>query len=369
MVFLRSFLVLLWVVFPCLNLSAFSRIKDIASFEGVRENVLLGYGLVVGLNGTGDDLGGSPYTKMSFTNMLERLGMKIAPSDLKTKSVAAVMITATLPPFARNGGKIDVTVSTIGNASSLAGGTLLVAPLRAADGEVYAVAQGSIAIGGFLAGGTTEKVTKGVPTSGKILNGATIEREIVYDFNKVTEFRIALNNPDFTTAKRVAQVINNRIMIPVAFPADSATIQIKVPPQYKGKMVAYMTEIEQLPVDPDQPAVVVIDEKSGIIVMGEKVSISRVAIAQGNLIVEVQDYQEAAMPGAFTQVQQATQLNRTKVRVDEGTNARVRILEPGINLNELVRGLNSLGVGPRDLITILQNIKAAGALQADIMVT
>ena len=266
---------------------AASRIKDIADFEGVRDNMLVGYGLVVGLNGTGDTLNQAIFTRESLIGMLERLGVNARDNSLRTANVAAVMVTGTLPAFARQGGRIDVQVSALGNAKSLLGGTLLVTPLLGADGEVYAVAQGTVSAGGFTARGQGASITKGVPTSGRIPTGAIVEREVGFDLDKLKTVNLMLHNPDFTTARRVADVINARMKGPVAAASDPSTVVLTVPPQMKGDVVDLLTDIEQLSVEPDQVARVVIDEQNGIIVMGENVRISTVAVAQGNLTVKI----------------------------------------------------------------------------------
>src|SRR5262252_5415095 len=247
---------------------AASRIKDLANVEGVRQNQLIGYGLVVGLNGTGDTINNSPFTKQSLTAMLERLGVNIRGQTLRTGNVAAVMVTSNLPAFSTQGTHIDVTVSALGDAKSLQGGTLLVTPLLGADGNVYAVAQGSLAIGGFQAQGDAASVTRGVPTVGRIANGGIIEREIDFALNRLAQVRLALRNPDFTTAKRIAAAINDYIGSATAEPLDPSTVQLSVPKQYEGNVVALLTEVEQLQIEPDLAAKIVIDERSGIIVMG-----------------------------------------------------------------------------------------------------
>lgn len=343
-----------------------TRIKDISSFEGVRDNMLVGYGLVVGLNGTGDSLTKSVFTKESIVGMLERLGVNARDNNLKTNNIAAVMVTATLPSFARQGNRIDVTVSAIGDTSSLQGGTLVVTPLLGADGEVYAVAQGPIAIGGFSAGGAAASVTKGTPTNGRISNGAIVEQEIPFDMKQLNPLRISLHNPDFTTARRVASAINQDVGAQVAESVDSASIVVNLPNEYANNPVALITRVEQLPVQPDLPARVVIDEKSGVIVIGENVKISTVAIAQGNLTIRVTETPQVSQPNAFSQGGTTTVVPRTNIQVDEEKDKQLGIVSEGVNLQELVTGLNALGVGPRDLISILQSIKAAGALQADI---
>ncbi len=347
---------------------ATSRIKDIADFEGVRENQLVGYGLVVGLNGTGDSLKKSVFTRESLIGMLERLGVNTRDAGLDTKNVAAVMVTGLLPPFARQGSKIDVQVSALGDAKDLAGGTLLVTPMLGADGEVYAVGQGPVTTGGFSASGAAETVTKGVPTSGSIANGAIVEREIGFDLRSLGTIRIALRNPDFTTAQRIADVINQNIGPQTARPLDPSTVEVTVSTRDQGDVVATLTRIEQLPVEPDTAARVIIDEQSGVIVMGENVRISTVAIAQGNLTIRITETPQVSQPSPLSTGGTTTVVPRTDVQVQQDEGRRLAMLPAGVSLQELVNGLNALGVGPRDMIAILQAIKAAGALQADIEV-
>jgi flagellar P-ring protein precursor FlgI len=351
---------------PIRSAAATSRIKDIANVEGVRQNQLIGYGLVVGLNNTGDTLNNSPFTRQSLQAMLERLGVNIRGSTLRTGNVAAVMVTANLPAFATQGSRIDVTVSALGDAKSLNGGTLLVTPLLAADGNVYAVAQGSLAIAGFQAEGDAAKITRGVPTVGRIANGAIIEREVEFALNRLHQVRLALRNADLTTAKRVAAAINDFIGGPVAEPLDSSTVQIVVPKQFHGNVVALLTEIEQLQIEPDLPAKIVIDERSGIIVMGRDVRVSMVAVAQGNLTVTISESPQVSQPQPFGRGQ-TTVVPRTRIGVQED-GKKLALVREGVSLQQLIDGLNALGVGPRDLIAILQAIKAAGAIQADIEV-
>ena len=346
---------------------ATSRIKDLANIEGVRQNQLIGYGLVVGLNGTGDTLNNIPFTKQSLQAMLERLGVNIRGQNLRTGNVAAVMVTANLPPFGTQGTRIDITVSALGDSKSLQGGTLLVTPLLGADGNVYAVGQGSVAIGGFQAEGEAAKIVRGVPTVGRIVSGALIEREIEFNLNRQSQLRMALRNPDFTTAKRIAAAINDYIGVPTAEPLDPATIGITVPQQYRGNVVKLLTEVEQLQVEPDEAAKIVIDERSGIIVMGQDVRVSTVAIAQGNLTVTISETPQVSQPAPLSQGQ-TTVVPRTAIGVDDQSGHRLAIVSDGISLRQLVDGLNSLGIGPRDMIGILQAIKAAGALQAEIEV-
>jgi flagellar P-ring protein precursor FlgI len=345
---------------------ATSRIKDLASVEGVRQNQLIGYGLVVGLNGTGDTLNNIPFTRQSLQAMLERLGVNIRGQQIRTGNVAAVMVTANLPAFGTQGTRIDVTVSALGDAKSLQGGTLLVTPLLAADGNVYAVGQGSVAIGGFQAEGDAAKITRGVPTVGRISNGAIIEREIEFSLNHLDHLRLALRNPDFTTAKRVAAAINDYIGAPTAEPLDPSTVQIHVPTRFQGNVIALLTEVEQLQVEPDLPAKIVIDERSGIIVMGRDVRVSTVAVAQGNLTVTISETPQVSQPNPLARGRTVV-TPRSRVGVKED-GKKLALVRNGVSLQQLVDGLNALGIGPRDLISILQAIKAAGAIQADIEV-
>ncbi|MBC7136760.1 flagellar basal body P-ring protein FlgI [Oceanibaculum nanhaiense] len=348
--------------------AANSRIKDIASFEGVRDNILVGYGLVVGLNGTGDDLTKSVFTRESLVGMLERLGVNARDNGLEVDNIAAVMVTATLPPYARQGTRIDVNISTIGDASNLLGGTLLVTPLIAADGEVYAVAQGPVAASGFSAQGAAASITRGVPTAGRISNGGIVEREIDFQMTQLESVKISLRNPDFTTSRRVAQAINAFLGQPIAQPLDPATVRMALPQEYANNAVGLITDIEQLRVSPDYIAKVVIDEKSGVIVMGENVRISTVAIAQGNLTIRITETPQVSQPNPFSEGGETVVVPRTQIEIDEDQDRRLTVLPSGVTLQELVDGLNALGVGPRDMIAILQAIKASGALQAEIEV-
>ncbi|MCH7956664.1 MAG: flagellar basal body P-ring protein FlgI [Proteobacteria bacterium] len=347
---------------------ASSRIKDIIEFEGVRDNMLVGYGLVVGLNGTGDSLSDGHFTKQSLQAMLNRLGVKPTDSGLDSNNVAAVMVTATLPPFARLGIRIDVTVSSLGDSESLLGGTLLVTPVLGADGEVYVVAQGQLAVGGFTAAGDAETITKGVPTSARIANGGIVEREVGYEMSDMETVKLSLRNPDFTTARRVAQAINAFLGTPAAIPLDLSTVLLTVPDSYRSNVVNLLTDIEQLRVEPDQLARVIIDEQSGIIVMGENVRISTIAIAQGNLIIRITETEQVSQPGPFANVGATATVPRTEIEITEGEERRLGVVNAGVTIQELVNGLNALGIGPRDMITILQAVKAAGALQAEIQV-
>jgi len=347
--------------------SGASRIKDIADFEGIRDNLLIGYGLVVGLNGTGDSLSKAPFTKQSLESMLERLGVNTRDADLNTNNVAAVMVSANLPSFSKQGSRIDITVSTLGDSDSLLGGTLLATPLLGADGEVYAVGQGGIAVGGFSAAGAAETVTKGVPTSGRIPAGAIIEREVPFDFAGMKQIDISLRNPDVTTALRVADAINAFLGAKSAKAMNPNTIHLKVPANYKNDMIGLLTKVEQLRVEPDQIAKVVVDEQTGIIVMSDQVRVSTVAIAQGSLTIRVTETEQVSQPGPFSESGETATVDRTQVGITEDGNKKLTVLNAGVSLQQLVNGLNALGIGPRDMISILQTIKAAGALQAKIV--
>lgn len=348
------------------------RIKDIVSFEGVRSNQLVGYGLVVGLNGTGDSISAIPYTKESLAGMLERLGVNIRNADdgkinLAGKNIAAVMVTATMPAFARHGTHIDVSVSALGDAKDLRGGTLLVTPLLGADGDVYAVAQGAVATNGFNAEGRTgSKIVKGVPTSAKIVNGAIIEKEVGFELASMQRMNLSLKNPDFTTAQRISAAINTRFG-ELAKATDPTTVSLLIPEQYRANLVNFLTTLEQLSVRPDQPAKIIIDDQDGVIVMGENVKISTVAVTQGNITIKIEETPQVSQPSPFTQVPQATIVDRSEITIKE-EKGKFAILQSGISLQQLVNGLNALGATPRDLISILRSIKAAGAIQADIEV-
>jgi flagellar P-ring protein precursor FlgI len=373
------------------------RLKDIADFEGARDNLLIGYGLVVGLPGTGDDLTRDIFTRESLIGMLERLGVNARDPALRTNNVAAVMVTGTLRADARQGTRIDVNISAVGDAKNLQGGTLVTTVLLGADGEVYAVAQGQLSVAGYSARGQGATVTKGVPTAGRIPNGAIVEREIAFDLRSLSSMNIALRNPDFTTADRIAQAINVALRQPIANALDSGTVKLTVPESAKADMVGFVTSIEQLRVEPDQIARVIIDEANGIIVMGENVRISTVAVAQGSLTVRITETPQVSQPNAFAPggngaaptnpangragapgqggVQFAPNggaatavVPRTNITVDEQKDRRLAVLPPGITIQELVNSLNALGIGPRDMISILQAIKSAGAMQADLEV-
>jgi flagellar P-ring protein FlgI len=362
---LLHLLALLLSLLATLPATAQIRIKDIADVEGVRENQLIGYGLVVGLNNTGDKLDNAVFTRESLIGMLERLGVNTRDqvAKLSTKNIAAVMVTADLPAFARSGSRIDVGVSALGDATNLTGGTLLVTPLLAADGEVYAVAQGALATGAIAARGAASSVTRGVPTAARIANGATVEREIAYRLDKSNALRLGLRNPDLTTARRIALAIN-KALGPIATATDPRTVALNL----AGRdPIEALATLEDLRVEPDSPAIVVIEEASGTIVMGANVRVSTVAIAQGNLTIRVTETPEVSQPAPFSNGT-TTVVPRTQVQVDDQHDRKLGILQGSVTLRDLVASLNALGVGPRDLISILQSIKAAGALQADLVV-
>ena len=342
-----------------------SRIKDIVEFEGVRDNMLVGYGIVVGLNGTGDSLRNAPFTRQSLEGMLERMGVNTRDANINTKNVAAVMVTARLPAFAAAGSPVDATVSAMGDAKSLQGGTLLVTPLMGADGEAYAVAQGTVQTGSISAGGASgSSISKGVPTAGRIAGGALVERELGFQLASMGQMRMTLRNPDFTTSRRIAEAVNRQF--PGTAYAQNPTI-VAVRPPAGHDMTAFMAQIENISVNPDTPAKVVIDEVSGVIVMGEAVRVSTVAIAQGNLTIRVQEFPAVVQPAPFSQGETVV-VPQTQVDVEEEKGKQFLTVRSGASLSDLVAGLNALGVTPRDLISILQTIKAAGALQADIEV-
>jgi flagellar P-ring protein precursor FlgI len=337
------------------------RIKDMADVEGMRPNQLVGYGLIVGLDGTGDS-NKARFTIESVASMLEKMGVTIDPKNIKVDNVAAVMLTANLPPFARRGSRIDVLVSSIGDAENLQGGTLLFSPLKGADGQIYAVAQGPVSTGGFSAEGAGGKVQKNFPTVGRVVGGALIEREIPSNFNQKEILSLTLNTPDFTTASRVAEAINSALNDNLAQTPDPGTIRVKVPEEYLGNTVALVTLLEGLKVTPDGIAKVVINERTGTVVMGSNVRISKIAIAHGNLSIQVNESADVSQPLPFSEGETVV-VPETELSIKE-ENSRLFLVDAGVSIGEVVRALNALGVSPRDLIAIFQAIKAAGALQA-----
>ncbi|MEM7616946.1 MAG: flagellar basal body P-ring protein FlgI [Pseudomonadota bacterium] len=346
------------------------RIKDIVDIEGVRENILVGYGLIVGLNGTGDNLNNTAFTKKELQEFLGKLGISTKGTDINTKNVAAVTVTTSLPAFSRHGSRIDVTVSTIGDAKSIEGGILLATPLLGADGNVYAVAQGQVSIGGFnVTDKSASTSNKGIPTKGKIMDGAIIEREVAFDINQLDQITLALKNPDITTAEQIAYVINASLENDIALALDPGSVELTVPIEFDDNVMPLLSDIEQLRVKTDQVAKIVIDEDSGTIVMGQNVQIDTVAIAQGNLLIRINEDAYIVKPDPFALVgtREANAAEIAFLPVEPDDENRMTIFDDGATLKDLVAGLNSLGVGPRDLITILQTIKAAGAIQAEII--
>lgn len=343
------------------------RIKDLVEFDGVRGNDLVGYGLVVGLNGTGDGIRNAPFTEEIMSNLLERLGVNVTGESLRPKNVAAVFVTASLPPFARAGGQIDVTVSAIGDAKSLLGGTLVMTPLNAADGQIYAVAQGTIIAGGASAEGAAASVTQGVPTSGTIPAGAHVEREINFDFAGLSNVRLALRTPDFTTAERIEEAVNRDFGRQVATMTDAGTVALSIPATGLKSPAHALSRVENILVDPEQRARVVVDQRSGTIVMGEDVRISHVAVSQGNLTLRVEEAPIAVQPNPFAEGETVV-VPRSSASITEEPGTRMAEVRDGASLSEVVAGLNALGVSPRDMIDILKSVNAAGALHAEFVV-
>jgi len=368
-------------IYPAMGMPA--RIKDIASIKGIRPNQLFGYGLIIGLNGSGDKAG-TGFTIQGLVNMLERMGVHVSAADVKVSNVAAVMVSATLPPFARIGKKIDITLSSIGDAKSLSGGTLLLTPLQGVDGKTYALAQGAVSIGGYTAGGDAGGgVTKNHPTVGRISGGATIEREIPLSIMNKQELTIMLDNPDFNTVTRVADAINTRLEESLATPIDSGTLKLKIPARLQGKVVNLIARVGDLEVTPDNIAKIIVNEKTGTVVIGQNVSIQEVAVAHGNLSIQIKETKEVSQPLPFSPAGLGAGPKEvgggiiaapggstivtpdSDVRVAEERNQLI-LIPPGNTIGELVKGLNAIGVTPRDLITILQTLKVAGALQGEL---
>jgi len=342
-----------------------ARIKDLAAVKGIRSNQLTGYGLVVGLDGTGDK-SGTRFTRRSLVNMLKRMGIDVNPVLVRVKNVAAVMVTAKMPPFSRTGSRIDVLVSSIGDAQSLVGGTLLLTQLKGADGKVYALGQGPISVGGFGAQGASgSSVTKNHLLAGRIADGATVEREIPVAFSEKKSLTLTLFNPDFTTALRMSDSINNAVGETVSRPVDSGTLQLKVPESYREHVPGFLAKLESLHVEPDAVARIVVNEKTGTVVIGEKVRISTVAVAHGNLSIVIKESFNVSQPQPFSRGGETVVTPESDVEVEE-PKEKLMIVKAGANINDLVRALNAIGVTPRDLISIFQSIKAAGALQAEL---
>lgn len=343
------------------------RLKDLVEFDGVRGNDLVGYGLVVGLNGTGDGLRNAPFTEEIMTNILERLGVNVTGEQFRPKNVAAVIVTATLPPFSRVGSQIDVTVSAIGDSSSLLGGTLIMTPLNAADGQIYAVAQGAILAGGAAAEGDAARVVQGVPTAGSIPSGARVEREIEFDLSSLRTIRLALRDPDFTTAGRIEAAINDAFRRRVAVMRDAGTIELDIGATRAASTAHAIGEIENILVEPQRKARVVVDQRSGTIVMGDDVRLSRVAVSQGNLTLRIEEAPIVVQPNPFSEGATVV-VPRTGAALEEEDGISLAEVPEGTTLSEVVAGLNALGVSPRDMIDILKSLKAAGALHADFVV-
>ena len=342
------------------------RLKDIATFEGVRPNQILGYGLVVGLQGTGDK-SGTAFTRQSLVNMLQRMGITVPLNQVRVKNVAAVMVTADLPPFVKPGSRIDVLVSSLGDASSLQGGTLLTTPLNGLDQQIYAIAQGPVSIGGFaITGASGTGAQKNHPTVGRIVQGATVEREVPIRWQGKTDMTIKLNQPDFTTANRAARLIGGRLPGSQARPMDASTIKFNVPGQYRENLAVMVAELENLEIQPDAVAKVIIDERTGTVVVGENVRLSTVAVAHGNMSIQITETPQVSQPQPFTGPGAQTVVTpETQIQVEEESD-RLLLIEAGPTINDVVKALNAIGATPRDLIMIFQAIKAAGALHAEL---
>ncbi|SPJ26899.1 flagellar basal body P-ring protein FlgI [Falsiruegeria mediterranea] len=359
--------VFLCLLFPSMVSAGAVRLKDLVDFDGVRGNDLVGYGLVVGLNGTGDGLRNAPFTEEIMSNILERLGVNVTGEQFRPKNVAAVFVTANLPPFSRVGSQIDVTVSAIGDSKSLMGGTLVMTPLNAADGQIYAVAQGTVLAGGAVAEGEAASVVRGVPTSGVIPSGARVEREIEFALSDLTQIRLALREPDFTTAGRIETAVNRIFNARVAVMRDSGTVEVDIPATRAASTAHAIGRMENILVEPERKARVVVDQRSGTIVMGDDVRISRVAVSQGNLTLRVEETPLAVQPNPFANGRSVV-VPRTNAAIDEDGGIALAEVPEGTSLSQVVAGLNALGVSPRDMIDILKTIKAAGALHAEFVV-
>lgn len=343
------------------------RVKDIASIAGVRTNQLVGYGLVVGLDGTGDNTNSTRFTAQSIASMLKQLGVVMPPNvQIRPKNVAAVLVTATLPPFAKQGQTIDVTVSSVGNAESLRGGALLMTPLKAADGQIYAIAQGNLVVGGFGARGADgSKITVNVPSAGRIPNGATVEREVASPFADGGDLVLNLNEPDFTTAQRMADAINARLGRELASPVDGGSVRVAAPPEV-GQRVGFVALVENVTLHPgDAPARVVINSRTGTVVIGEHVLVRPAAVSHGNLVVTITENPVISQPGSFSG---GVTVTGTDSEIDVSQQSRMFLMEPGVTLEEIVRAVNQVGAAPGDLVAILEALHEAGALRATLVV-
>ncbi len=365
------FLALLVLAFASPAGAGTARIKDIAQLHGVRDNQLLGYGLITGLSGTGDDMKKSTFTLQAIYNMMTRHGITINPDnieDIKVKNVAAVMVTATLPPFAKSGSTIDVQVSSLGDASSLAGGTLLMTPLVGPDGAVYAVAQGPLTLGAFSFGGKAAQVQKNHPTVGRIAGGAIIERSVSVDIGKDGMLEYQLRNADFTTAVHVANAVNNRFGSGTAHPASPGNVQVRIPEEYKGFLVDFIAALEVLEVTPDTPARIVVNERTGTIVMGKDVRLSTVAVSHGNLSLIIRDDYRVSQPNPLATGETVVTPQTSATVVEEDGQLVLLDMEKGVSIGEIANALNAIGATPRDLIAIFQAIKAAGSLHGELII-
>jgi flagellar P-ring protein precursor FlgI len=342
-----------------------TRIKDIARLQGVRSNQLVGYGLVVGLNGSGDSAS-TEFTVRSLVNMMERLGVTVNANDVKVDNVAAVIVTAELPPFSKTGSAIDVLVSSIGDADSLVGGSLLMTPLKGPDGQVYAVAQGPLAVGGLAFGGKAATVQKNHPTVGRIPGGALVEREVPFALDPGGKLEYQLSMPDFTTVKRMAEAINNHFKQPLAHPRDSGSLQIHIPEDERDRLVNFIARLESLAIRPDSMARIVVNEKTGTIVMGEDVRIATVAVSHGNLNLVISEHDQVSQPMPFSRGETVVVPDTTVEATEEAGN--LVVMEMGVSIGDVARALNAIGATPRDLIAIFQAIRAAGALHAELVV-
>ncbi len=361
----RIFILTLLILMAAITSAYGARIKDIASLKGVRNNQLVGYGLVVGLSGTGDGQS-TQFTTQSLVNMIERLGIHTNADDVKVDNIAAVLVTANLPPFAKKGSTLDVLISSIGDAESLQGGTLIMTPLKGADNQIYAIAQGPVLVGGFASsGGAGGGVQKNHPTVARIPGGGLIEREVDFDLNTLPNLTIALDIPDFTTALRVSEAINNTMNEIKAVPVDAGTIKVDIPQNYTESHVSLIASLEQINIEPDIEAKIILSERTGTVIMGDKVMISPVAIAHGNLSVEIKEKKDVSQPAPFSDGETVT-TPETEVNVSEEQNKLLVVDPPNAELGSVVKALNAIGVTPRDLITVFQAIKASGALQADL---
>ena len=364
---IRAVLFAVLLALPTVVSASSVRLKDLVEFDGVRGNDLVGYGLVVGLNGTGDGLRNSPFTEEMMINILERLGVKVGGEQFRPKNVAAVLVTSTLPAFSRAGSKVDVTVSAIGDAKSLLGGTLIMTPLNAADGDVYVVAQGTVIAGGISAEGDAARVVHGVPTAGIVPSGGRIEREVEFEFSTLSSLRLALRTPDFSTAEKIENAINTALGRRVALMLDAGTVELDIDATGMRSPAHVLSRIENIIVEPERRARVVVDQRSGTIVMDENVRISRVAVAQGNLTLTIDETPVVVQPNPFSEGETVI-VPRTTAAIGEDQGTGLAEIKPGTTLKDVVSGLNALGVTPLDMIDILKSIKAAGALHAEFIV-